>query len=113
MRREICLNTLITGPRGESSLADSISWPPCEVAKCMTSFLKINIETSKTQVQNASSPILHTQRAQSKNTGVGSEGLGRRRGQRWDSSSLGLVLEQDWYRTRNRGGIIGNKSTSC
>ena len=79
----------------------------------MTSFLKINIETSKTQVQNASFPILHTQRAHSKNTGVGSEGLGRRRGRRWDSLSLGLVLEQDCYRTRNRGGIIGNKSTSC
>ena len=35
----------------------------------MTSFLKINIETSKTQVQNVSSPVLHTQRTQSKNTG--------------------------------------------
>lgn len=79
----------------------------------MTSFLKINIEPSKTQVQNASFPILHTQRAQSKNPGVGSEGLGRRRGQRWDSSSLGLVVEQGWYRTRNWGSIIGNKITSC
>ena len=46
----------------------------------MSSFLKINIETSKTQVQNTRSPILHTQITQSKNTVVGSDGLVRRRG---------------------------------
>lgn len=62
---------LIICPRGESSLTDSISRLPRDMAKCIIFPLKINIEieASKTHVQNASFQILHIQGAQSKAIG--------------------------------------------